>query len=75
LAPREWEVLLLVSEGLGNKEIEHKLTLSTSSVKHLCESTFSKLSVRNRTEAATLFVSWRNALPAEWPGPDSRIVE
>lgn len=52
LTPREREVLALMSNGLTNKEIAEKLTLSVATVRVYVSQILSKLGVGNRTEAA-----------------------
>jgi DNA-binding NarL/FixJ family response regulator len=54
LTPREAEILELICEGLTNKEIGDKLTLTEKSVKYYLTNMFRKLGVRNRVEAAML---------------------
>lgn len=54
LSSRQDEILLLVSQGLSNKEIGAKLHLSDRTVKHHMTNVFQKLGVRNRLEAALL---------------------
>jgi DNA-binding NarL/FixJ family response regulator len=51
LTPREIEVLVAVSEGLGNKAIARKLDISLHTVKFHTESIFRKLGARTRAEA------------------------
>ena len=51
LTPRELEVLRLVAEGLSNKEIAAKLTLSEKTVKNRVSNIFAKLRVNDRTQA------------------------
>jgi DNA-binding CsgD family transcriptional regulator len=53
LTPRELEVLRLVAQGLGNKEIAAELELSTHTVKYHLASVLAKLGVRSRTEAVS----------------------
>jgi DNA-binding NarL/FixJ family response regulator len=52
LSPREAEVLALVAKGYINKEIAEKLALSLETVRSYLKSTYDKLHVRSRTEAA-----------------------
>ncbi|KQV40019.1 MULTISPECIES: response regulator transcription factor [unclassified Rhizobium] len=52
LSGREQEVLRLVANGLSNKCIGRELDLHEKTVKHHMTRIFSKLKVKNRTEAA-----------------------
>jgi DNA-binding NarL/FixJ family response regulator len=52
LSGRELEVLKLVSAGLSNREIGHKLGLSEGTVKNYVTSMLQKIGVRDRTQAA-----------------------
>jgi two-component system, NarL family, response regulator YdfI len=54
LTPREIEVLRLIADGLGNKEIASKLSISDHTVKFHISSVFAKLGAANRAEAVTL---------------------
>ena len=54
LTPREIEVLRMIAEGLGNKEIASKLGISDHTVKFHTSSIFAKLGASNRAEAVTL---------------------
>ncbi|MGH9841805.1 MAG: response regulator transcription factor, partial [Blastocatellia bacterium] len=53
LTPREREILNLLAEGLGNKEIAGRLHISEHTVKFHVSSVFAKLGVASRTEAVT----------------------
>ena len=53
LTPRETEVLALLSQGLSNREIAERLSLSTRTVKGHLEEIFAKLEVDSRTAAVT----------------------
>ncbi|MBI3460151.1 response regulator transcription factor [Candidatus Acetothermia bacterium] len=53
LTPREIEVLGMLTEGLGNKQIASRLGVSQHTVKFHIGSIFSKLHVSSRTEAVT----------------------
>lgn len=52
LSSREFEVLKLVSEGLFNKEIAYKLSISEKTVKNHVSNIFKKIGVSDRTQAA-----------------------
>ena len=52
LTNREIEVLLLITEGMINKEIAHKLYISEKTVKNHISNIFKKLEVNDRTQAA-----------------------
>ena len=54
LTDREREVLVLVADGLTNKEIAEKLILSPATVRVYVSHILSKLGAGNRTEAARL---------------------
>jgi DNA-binding NarL/FixJ family response regulator len=51
LTPREIEVLRMIAEGLGNKEIATRLGISDHTVKFHISSIFVKLGASSRTEA------------------------
>lgn len=51
LTPREIEVLAMLAEGLGNKEIGRQLNISDNTVKFHLSSIFGKLGASSRTEA------------------------
>ncbi len=53
LTPREVQVLGLLAEGAGNKEIAARLNISEHTAKFHISSIFSKLGVSTRTEAVT----------------------
>jgi len=54
LSQRELEVLELLSQGLNNRQIAEKLTVSRSTVKFHVSSILSKLNVSTRTEAVSV---------------------
>jgi DNA-binding NarL/FixJ family response regulator len=56
LSNREVEVLRMLSEGLANKEIAYRLSISEHTVKFHVASLFHKLHASSRTEAVTLGV-------------------
>lgn len=52
LSRREAEILQLVAQGIGNKEIARRLDLGEKTVRNYVSRIYRKLSVRNRVEAA-----------------------
>ena len=52
LTEREMDILLLVAEGLNNKEIAEKLYLSEGTVRNYISSMLEKLNLRDRTQLA-----------------------
>ncbi len=57
LSPREMEVLELAAKGLRNKDIAHKLVISTRTVEGHFNNIFVKLGVSSRIEAVLYAVS------------------
>jgi two-component system, NarL family, response regulator YdfI len=53
LTRREREILALLADGFGNKQIAARLEISTNTVKTHLELLFDKLDVSTRTEAVT----------------------
>ena len=53
LTPRELEILAQVGEGLSNKAIARRLSISAHTVKYHLEAIFAKLGARSRAEAVT----------------------
>jgi len=53
LTPRESEVLQLLADGLGNKDIAVKLSVSEHTIKFHIHSILAKLGAASRTEAVT----------------------
>jgi len=53
LTRREREILALLADGFGNKQIAARLGISTNTVKTHLELMFDKLDVSTRTEAVT----------------------
>lgn len=54
LTPREREVLELITQGLSNKQIAGRMSVTEKTVKTHATSVFAKLNVRDRTQAALL---------------------
>ena len=53
LTQREIEILQLVAEGLSNKSVAQRLSVSENTIKYHLGKTFQKLGVQSRTEAVT----------------------
>jgi DNA-binding NarL/FixJ family response regulator len=68
---REREVLALVVDGLQNREIADRLFLAESTVKSHVASSFAKLGVRSRKEAAALVLDPDEGLRALVLGDDA----
>ena len=56
LTKREMEVLKLIAEGLYNKEIADRLTISEKTVKNHVSNIFRKINVSDRTQAAVFAI-------------------
>jgi DNA-binding NarL/FixJ family response regulator len=63
LSPRERELLDFLSEGLSNKEIADRMSLSVETVRDYLKRIYDKLHVRSRTEAALRYRAARTGLP------------
>jgi DNA-binding NarL/FixJ family response regulator len=51
ITDREWQVLKYIAQGLKNQQIAEMLYLSEGTIKNYISSIYSKLNVRNRSEA------------------------
>ncbi|MBN2149152.1 MAG: response regulator transcription factor [Anaerolineales bacterium] len=62
LSPREMSVLVLVAQGLDNKTIARRLSISDRTVANRLNDIFQKLHLNNRTQAALLALrrGWAN---------------
>jgi PAS domain S-box-containing protein len=68
LSERESEVLALVAQGLGNRQVAEKLFVSENTVKFHLQNVFQRLAVANRTEASRWFLRNQEApAPADLP--------
>ena len=56
LTKREIEVLKLLAEGLFNKEIAYKLSISERTVKNHVSNIFKKINASDRTQAAVFAI-------------------
>jgi DNA-binding CsgD family transcriptional regulator len=66
LTPRERDILGLLSQGLPNATIAHRLDLSEKTVKNHLNHIFAKLGVGSRTEAVVVW-SGRGSTAADRP--------
>jgi DNA-binding NarL/FixJ family response regulator len=60
ISRREMEVMALVSESMTNEEIAQKLFLSAKTVKTHIRNIFEKTGIRNRVEAALLYIRYKH---------------
>lgn len=67
LTPRERQILALIAEGHGNKQIGRLLDISETTVKTHCTSLFTRIGVVDRTQAAIWALKY---LPELRPAPD-----
>jgi DNA-binding NarL/FixJ family response regulator len=58
LSPRELEVLVLIAQGAGNKQIARRLRIAERTVKAYVTSVFNKLGVRTRAQAVAVALRW-----------------
>jgi DNA-binding NarL/FixJ family response regulator len=73
LTPREEQVVALVAEGLGNRQIASELNLSPHTVKKYLFRIFEKLGVSTRVELVLYAVNNGDPRQAEWLAGASRI--
>lgn len=74
LTDRELQVLNLVAQGRSNADIAGELFITTKTVKYHLSSIFSKLGVRNRTEAAAFALGHGLASP-QTPGATKPAIQ
>jgi DNA-binding NarL/FixJ family response regulator len=72
LTPREEQVVALVAEGLGNRQIARELNLSEHTVKKYLFRIFEKLGISTRVELVLYAVNNGDQRPAEWLAGASR---
>jgi DNA-binding NarL/FixJ family response regulator len=65
LTPREDEILVLLSEGLSNKEIADKVKISYDTVRAHLRHIYEKLHVRGRTEAVNKYLTSPKGMAAK----------
>jgi DNA-binding NarL/FixJ family response regulator len=66
LTPREEQVVALVADGLGNRDIAHELCLSEHTVKKYLFHIFDKLGISSRVELVLYALSHGGSRQAEW---------
>jgi DNA-binding NarL/FixJ family response regulator len=74
LTPREEQVVALVAEGLGNRQIAIELNLSEHTIKKYLFRIFEKLGVSTRVELVLYAVNNGDPRQAEWLAGTSRIL-
>ncbi len=74
LTPREEQVVALVAEGLGNREIARELNLSEHTIKKYLYRIFEKLGISTRVELVLYAVNNGDPRHAEWLAGASRIL-
>jgi DNA-binding NarL/FixJ family response regulator len=74
LTPREEQVVALVAEGLGNRQIAGELNLSEHTIKKYLYRIFEKLGISTRVELVLYAVNNGDPRHAEWLAGGSRIV-
>ena len=73
LTPREEQVVALVAEGLGNRQIAHELNLSEHTVKKYLFRIFEKLGISTRVELVLYAVKNGDRRQAEWLAAPGRL--
>ena len=73
LTPREEQVVALVAQGLGNREIARELNLSEHTVKKYLYRVFEKLGISTRVELVLYAINNGDPRPAEWLAGAARI--
>ncbi len=58
LSDREIEVLICIAEGLSNREVAQKLTISVTTIKSHTRNIYGKLDVNSRTQAVAQARAW-----------------
>jgi DNA-binding CsgD family transcriptional regulator len=60
LTARQWQIALLVTEGLSNKGIARKLGIMEGTVKVQMHEIFQRLGIEKRTKLAMMVVEYEN---------------
>ncbi len=74
LTPREEQVVALVTEGMGNRQIARELNLSEHTIKKYLFRIFEKLGISSRVELVLYAFNNGDARPAEWLAGSPRGV-
>ena len=74
LTPREEQVVALVAEGMGNREIARELSLSQHTIKKYLYRVFEKLGISTRVELVLYAVNNGDPRQAEWLAGATRIL-
>jgi DNA-binding NarL/FixJ family response regulator len=74
LTPREEQVVALVAEGLGNRQIARELNLSEHTVKKYLFRIFEKLGISTRVELVLYAVNNGDPRQAEWLAGANRLL-
>jgi len=74
LTPREEQVVALVAEGLGNRQIARELNLSEHTIKKYLFRIFEKLGISTRVELVLYAVNNGDPRQAEWLAGSARIL-
>jgi DNA-binding NarL/FixJ family response regulator len=74
LTPREEQVVALVAEGLGNRQIARELNLSEHTIKKYLFRIFEKLGISTRVELVLYAVNNGDPRQAEWLAGTTRTV-
>jgi len=74
LTPREEQVVALVAEGLGNRQIARELNLSEHTIKKYLFRIFEKLGISTRVELVLYAVNNGDPRQAEWLAGATRVI-
>jgi len=74
LTPREEQVVALVAEGLGNRQIAVELNLSEHTIKKYLYRIFEKLGISTRVELVLYAVNNGDPRRAQWLAGASRMI-
>jgi DNA-binding NarL/FixJ family response regulator len=74
LTPREEQVVALVAEGMGNRQVARELNLSEHTIKKYLYRVFEKLGISTRVELVLYAVNNGEPRQAEWLAGDSRVL-